>query len=541
MVQRRGPFARESTGLVRELSAGAVFSMNFAYLGPAAGITYPLIFAPYLLGSDWTTAALLGGVLMLPVVLMYFYLSRLVPRSAGDYVYISRSLGGTWGMIQVVTNVFVFASGTAILAQSELPLVVSPALQALGASFGDPSLISVGNALTYSNIASPLFFGSTLFIIGLATFVTLVRTRWFSRILFGLALLQIVSTLIMVAALLAVGSEAAYSSKFDAVSSFYGGPSYASLASQLSSRGFSVVATLALMATIMGFFYLYNNAPTYFAGEVKRAEKNLVAGLIYSYVAATILGVVLAFELQHIVGESFYDYTSINGWDTSSGAGIPITPTSLLSYVAILLLQNKPLLLLAVGGALTWYFLYCIIDIAIPTRVVFALSFDRLMPKAFSRVSDTLHSPYVAGLFVFGLTVLFDYLETFAGFSTNGIVQYGINFMLWEYLLAAVAAIYIARKGLGGLVGSQRSGLTALGAVSAVVLVAASGILIVYGVLTYSSTGFGGALFAGNLPLNLATIVGLPVAGTLLYRAVKTIRSREGLDVSTVFKEIPPE
>jgi amino acid transporter len=534
------PFVRESTGLVKEIGALDAFSMNFSYLGPAAGITYPLIFAPYLAGADWTLATALGALVMAPVVLMYFYLSRLIPRSAGDYIYVSRILGARWGMIQAIATIFVFTTGTAVLAQSELPLVVSPALQALGVSLHDPSLISLGNAFGYQNFTSPLFFVVTLAIIALSTLVVVSRTSWFARIISGMTILQLVSTLVMLIAVFSIGGQAGYERLFNSLSSEFGGPSYSSLSGTTAQTHFDLTSTLVLMATIMGFFYLYNNAPIYFAGEVKRPERGLKAGLLYSYLVASALGTLLAFQLQHYIGEAFYDYTSVNGWSSSSG-GIPIAPTSLLSYVSLIFLNSPALLFIVVLGSLTWYVLYCIIDIAIPSRILFAMAFDGLAPRSFARVSPKLHSPYVSALVIAAITAFFDYAEIYLGFSTNGIVQYGINFMLWAYLLAAISAIVIAKREIISLSSGSKKLFATLGAISCVVLLSASGLLITYGIATYSSQGFGSALFSGNLVVNLSTIAAIPIVALALYEVIRRVRAAQGIRVELAFREIPPE
>jgi len=101
-------FVRESSGLIRDIGALDAFSMNFAYLGPAAGVAYPLTFAIALLGSNWLLATVLGAVLMFPVALLYYKLAGLIPRSAGDYIYISRIIGPRVGYIQAISLTFLY-------------------------------------------------------------------------------------------------------------------------------------------------------------------------------------------------------------------------------------------------------------------------------------------------------------------------------------------------------------------------------------------------------------------------------------------------
>jgi amino acid transporter len=85
-MQGKRTFVRESSGLIREIDAKDAFSMNFSYLGPAAGVAYTLTFAVALVGASWIISGVIAALLMFPVAIMYYYLSRIIPRSAGDYI-----------------------------------------------------------------------------------------------------------------------------------------------------------------------------------------------------------------------------------------------------------------------------------------------------------------------------------------------------------------------------------------------------------------------------------------------------------------------
>ena len=521
-------FVRESSGLIREIDAKDAFSMNFSYLGPAAGVAYPLSFAAVLIGASWILSGILAALIMVPVAIMYYYLSRLIPRSAGDYIYISRTLGPRIGFIQAMANIFIFASGVPILAQLELPLVLEPSLQILGITFHDPSLISFANNFSFSSETSPVFFITTLVIIGLATLVTIVRTKIFARIITVLTAIQIIGTVAMIIGLAVVGSS--YPTIFTKVSESFGGPSYSSLSSSISTS-ISPLQTLVLMSTIAAFLFLYNNAPTYFGGEIKKAEKSLFSGIIISYIVTAVLSLVLIAELQFFIGEGFYDYTSYYGW--SSSGGIPIAPNSLLSYVAIPFLNNAPLIMIIVAGAITWYLLYAIIDLAIPSRTLFAIAFDWLAPSFFTKVSEKFRTPIYSILFITALAVIFDVLEIYFGFSESAMTTI-IVFMLYQYFTAAISAIVISKKKLYGVSDNK---LAILGGISAFSVAFPAILMIVYAVI---NSEFGSTVFV-NLPLNIGIIVGVPLVSLLLYEIIRRIREKQGIDLSLTFKEIPPE
>lgn len=522
-------FVRESSGLIRDISAKDAFSMNFAYLGPAAGVAYPLGFAVALLGSNWVLAIVLGSILMFPVALLYYKLASIMPRSAGDYIYISRVLGPRMGFIQAISNIFVFGSGVPLLAQLELPLVLQPSLEALGVTFHDPSLISFANNFSFSNETSPIFFGFTLLIIGIAALVSALRTKYFALTITVLTFLQIIGTIVMIIGIFLVPN---YASAFNSVSLSYGGPTYSSLTQSLAP--FSILQTLVLMAAINSFLFLYNNAPTFFGGEVKRGRNTMFIGLVVSYIATAVMSILLVAGLQYKVGIGFYDYTTVNGWLSSNGNGIPIAPNSLIAYLVIPFLNNPAIVLIMVLSAITWYLLYAILNVAIPSRTLFALSFDWMAPTFLSKINDKLKSPVYAVLLIFGINVVFDVLEIYLGF-TEGVLVDIVIFMIYQYVPAAIAAIVMAIKKMYGV---NDNSLIIIGGISIFSLLLSASLLIAYGLINSS---FGSMIFSGNTILNLGLIVGVPLVALGLFEGIKYYRLKQGIDITMTFKEIPPE
>ncbi|WP_232516002.1 APC family permease [Sulfuracidifex tepidarius] len=507
--------------------------MNFSYLGPAGGVAYPLTFAPLLIGASWLIAGVVGALMMFPVLLMYYFLSKLIPRSAGDYIYISRALGPRWGFLQALSNIFAFATGNPIVAQLELPIAVQPSLEILGIYFHDPSLISIANDFSYSNETGLPFVAGTIVILTISFLVSIARTKYFAKIITALTLIQMLGTAAMIGGLILVAGR--YSQVFNSVSSHFGGPSYQSLSSLAPvSPHINLVTTMVLASVLVAFLYAYNNAPTYFGGEVKGAKKSMFSGLVLSYVIIAVVSVILIALLQFVVGEGFYNYTSVNGWDTSSGAGIPIATTSLLSYVVIPFLNNLPILLLMIASAFTWYVLYSIIQTSIPSRTLFAISFDWLAPTFFSKVSERLRTPIVAVATIYVLAVFFDILEIYLGLTISAITS-TIIYLMYQYFTASLASVKMGRSSQYGA-GKE---LVKYGVLSAAMIAISVGFLIGYGVVAYST--FGSAVFPTNLALNIGIIVGMPIVSIIAYEVIKRIRLKQGIDLEMTFKEVPPE
>ena len=94
----RNLFVRNATGLVRELSAFDAFNLVFSAVLIPVGITEVMAFTP----TFWPHAnMLLAFLLATPLVattgLVYLYYTVIMPRSGGDYVWVSRTLSPFFG------------------------------------------------------------------------------------------------------------------------------------------------------------------------------------------------------------------------------------------------------------------------------------------------------------------------------------------------------------------------------------------------------------------------------------------------------------
>src|SRR3979411_378669 len=107
-------FTRNATGLVRELSAFDAFNLVFSAVLIPVGITQVMGFAP----QFWPHANMFVSFLIAtPLVacfgLVYLYFTVLMPRSGGDYVWVSRTLHPLLGFVVNVGFTYVFLTWVA--------------------------------------------------------------------------------------------------------------------------------------------------------------------------------------------------------------------------------------------------------------------------------------------------------------------------------------------------------------------------------------------------------------------------------------------
>ncbi len=523
-------FARQSSGLVRTLSTRDTFLLNFMYLSPAASIAYPLTFAIFFPGSNWMLATVIGALLAFPTALMYYYIGMLTPRSAGDYVYVSRYLGPRLGMIQAMVNLFGYGIGLDV--QTESSLVIEPFFQTLGMALHDPGLITLGEQLVSNQL---YYFLSTTVMILIIGAVILLSMKWVARVISSLTILQIIGTIVIIGLLFYVG-RTGFESDFTSISTSLGGPSYSAITSSYKlPTAFNGIGTLLLGIMIMGNLFIYNNAPIWVAGEVKKGSKTIKGGILYSYIFAAVISLILVYSILDVIGERFFIQASDVGWTSSSGAGIPVAPYSLLAFVVLPTISNLPLLLIILVSSLTWFVSYAFIGAINGSRAMFAVAMDRLLPEKFADVSARLKSPYVSVLVFFAIALIFNYLEIYQGFSLT--LMFGvISYMLFQYFIASLAA-YRASKSAGKF----STKLLASSVISTISVGGAIAIMLAYGGLTYYHSGFGYSLFSGNVVPSILLLVGIVAVSFIWYEVAKYYRSKRGVNVDLVFREIPPE
>src|SRR5439155_20348328 len=100
-------FTRKATGLVRQ--AGTfdvlVYNVNFISIGLMALFLFLLVPAFYP-GANLALTTVAAFLVVLPTSLVFAMLAAAMPRSGGDYVYVSRILGPAWGMMSSWNNTF---------------------------------------------------------------------------------------------------------------------------------------------------------------------------------------------------------------------------------------------------------------------------------------------------------------------------------------------------------------------------------------------------------------------------------------------------
>jgi amino acid transporter len=528
-----GVFARRATGLVRQAGAVDVFIYNTNFINIAIGIAFIFLFLPAgaYPGTNVYVSILFTVAAVLPTTLVYGMLSSAMPRSGGEYVYVSRTLGPLWGLVAnwnyTVWSFFYIGVPAAFLGKYG----ISSLMRTIGVYSGNTGLVNVG-----SFFASPIgtfLAGLVLIVVFTAIFITGLNTYMrVQNVLFVIAMLALVA--IVVVALTADPGQ--YLARFNAYFAPVTGHRDTAKAildslgkNAPAASGFDLHDTVASMTwafSVLGF----GLASAYIGGEVKGANRAQIRGMAGSVLFSAACMLVLAAVVLRVIP---YDFIGAVGAADPGKTGLGFTPvfTELISVLT----GNWPLLLLIGVGFCLWTYTWLPIYIITTTRNMLAWAFDGLLPVRVSTVDERFHSPVVAILLSGGLGIVF--LAIYA-FDTSFATISGFFGQVWTYMLAGLAAIVLPYR-LRDLFESSpirwRVGgvpvLSIMGALS----------LLGMGVIEYAYLNDPNSGISLKAPTMILINVAVLLSGFVFYAATRFVRARQGVDLGLVFAEIPPE
>lgn len=511
-------FTREATGLVKNVSLLDAIALNVSYMSTGAALSligFTVILLPTVSGVNLVYASLIGFLLSIPQVVVYSMMSRRTSRTGGDYVWMSRSLGGLTG------SAFTFAGMTmetmpylALIALSVVFAIGSVGLTMGGSGFLG---LAVSGNVAGSDPLSQFVLGSAIFaaLIGL----NILRPRLGFKLITALMVVGLVSLVVAVGTLLSAGQAgvSAYINGLGLTDSNNNPVTYASLAASYSGSTFDLGATLSVLPFFAIFVYPWFNASASVGSELKTKNAVRWNAPISAVLAFIVVTIPLA-AMYYVGGLPFtnealsnaslvYDY-SFNFWTLAMGVS-----------------QFEALKLLIGAGWILWEVAILAFGIITISRYLLAQSFDRFLPSGFAYVSKRWGSPVYAHLFDLVVTVALIGLAAFVYGTISSLYGAVLAAMVYFLLVGAGAAVYGLRREKG----SARAVLSVAGT-----LMAAAFLYISYEFLAAPSIWGGNELAYGYILVTLA-------AGLAIYAASASYHKKRGIDPSLLFREIPPE
>jgi len=522
----KGIFVRDATGLVRSISSVDAFLSCIGFLAVPLGL-FTYTSAIYLFpGSDPVLATIIATVFSLFVSLMYTLFAWAMPRAGGDYVFMSRSLHPGIGFVFNGHLMIWYLVSTVFYTMGITSFAIAPSLLIVGTVTGSQSLISLANSLS-----APLdvtIIGTVLIIA--MVLVLLTGSRHTFRLANVLVILSFIGYALMLW-LLASNSNADFVSAFSKLGSYQG------IIQAAHTAGFSPTSPNPFAQTlgITYFIFLttgFGIATSYYAGEVKSVKKTL----LYSQILPTlIVGILLAVLGGLAVRDFGYDFLGSAWYLSSNGSSqYPFSVPPFWGLFVSMLTDNPTVLWLL---AITWT---AAVISAIPpiftavSRSIFAWSFDGITPAKFAAVSEKYGAPTYSILLIGVIAEVALILSNYTSFLTFT-AGVGIAFMI-AFIFVALAAIVFpfTRKDI-------YSSSVAKLSIGPLPLITITGLvsLIWYLIILYFLLS--NPLYGANVPPTWIAIAATILVPLLVYVGAHYYRKKQGINLASALKEIPPE
>jgi amino acid transporter len=479
-------------------------------------------------------SVLLGMVLCLFNGLTYGLMAAAMPRSGGEFVWLSYTIhplvgfATNWGLVIV----FCFAYG--MYAGMTANFGFAATFASLGTVMNLPWLVGWSTTIATPNWVFAV--GTVCILISIVIFVVGPKAvRTFLWVTFVLAMLGTIASLIVFLAT----SHDAFVSTFNAAMQPYTNStdSYHFILNAAKGAG-ATFPTMALIPTLMGlplgywaFVGFANSA--YVGGEVKTPGRSQPLAIIGTLLMSGAVYAVMFWKFYDVVGWDFTNALAYLYYSAPSSYTLPSPPV--LNFFVGLVTSNPYVNILIGVSFILWIFMLVGLGPLIPSRCMFSWSFTRITPEALAKV-DKRGSPWVT-VFISGVIAeIFLYLYTYT--TMLNLVNYTI---IWAiiFFIGGISAILLpyTKKSLfdasPGIVKKKIAGIPLL-LIAGILNEALFGFTIIFSIINPAFSGPTGA----SAYEMIATIF---LSGVVVYVISHYVRKSQGIDLTLVWKEVPPE
>jgi amino acid transporter len=538
----RPVFTREATGLVRKLGMLDAFVISIAIIGPSGGVIGMLFMPFYFPGSNAIIVFALGAVPAFFFAITYSIFTGLMPRSGGDYVWTGRTLGPRVASIFAI--LFLFSQIVSFISFNGWTFVsafLSQFLFTLGLKTNSASLLAMSSTVTqplwgYGIASVMLIFIILIGILGMDAYKTFNRYAFY---FYAVAMLVFIGEVIAL-------SNQTFQTAFNSSLQSYN-LTYASVVSAATTN--PSLTTFSLSSTILAFpligFLTYSgfNFNTYVAGETRDVSRSLSRAMFLSVLVTLIYLTTFAWAAYSAFGSSFLSGISYL-YNTGALPTLPVEPTANFLLALALPAWLGAFVNISVGIV---FFLVPLQSLIMFSRIVFAMSFDRILPVKLANVNDRFGSPHYAVLLVGIVSLIFESLYWLAG---SGILSGFLNVSVAvnvAYIIPGFAALLFPflKKDMYKSLESHLSGWLGW-KIGGVPLLSIGGLAIIliwlFGIYTEFVPISAYTYLGSSIPYALVYTIVPAIAGLGIYETSKYYHmKKDGLDVSLAFTQVPPE
>jgi amino acid transporter len=528
MAKNQTPiFVRNATGLVREISALDAMMVNLVGIGVLFALVNNIFAAELYPGADLIYTALIALLFCLPYASLYILFSASMPRSGGDYVWVSRTLNPPLGFFANFYLTLIILSFSGITTGWGFQYALAPLFQGLYQMSGNPqysSLVAFFSNTTYDFLSSAIVsvISGILIILGTRKLITF---QWVA----GIA--SIIGAITFIVVLFSV-NPSTVTSNFNRYAPVTMNNVTSTAAANGISTGFTAGGTLfgSVFATLTLIAFMYS---AYFSGEVKGLMRSQVIAQYGSLIFAAILQILIVASLYHAFGSAFI--SALSQLALTSHYPLPLFPSSeyLFSFVTtnfvLIGIVNVAFMLMCWGACATYIFT--------SSRNIFSWSFDRVFPARMSNVSSRFGTPYIIVIFATIISVIYAVLNYYTTILST-VLSYSILGWWIGVIIVAIAGIVFPFRKRGVFESSPGAVKYKIGSIPLMtilgVMLAIIAAFIAYAVISPS--------YIGVLnPSYVFAVIALLILGVVIYYAAYVYHKRHGIPFEAAQREIPPE
>lgn len=531
-------FVRRASGLTRVVSPWS--ALVYAFVCPTMTFAFLYYYqeqTAYVGAHGWLTSFMV--IALFPIALIYVFMSLSMPRSGGEYIYVSRILNPLLGFIACWTLTIVGINWSGLLSQWAVNWGLGNLFLAEGLATGNKTLIHWG---TYLSVTTPdhrpVIWLIATAILASAFIVMALGTRAVMKAMWVVLVSQWVMLITFIIVALALGGQAHTIAGFEKVQGIKWTEVTKAVNSVSGGAGLPAFAVAATVWAGLVWVNLSTLGSTYAAnisGEIKKVNMAMPLSQIGSMALFLVYWLIFTLVANHGLGDN--TIRSLSYIDTQGEATTMLNTLPTISYMVVWMTQNW--LLVAIAGPLGFFIATWggILGLSFaPVRNLFAFSFDGLLPGFVNKVSHN-GSPNRAVLVAFLIAWL---IMTVSIFTTWwSFITYTVTIWMVGWVILGIAAMVFpyARKDIfeksPALVQSRVIGIpwiTILGLIGTIV--AAVSIYVTF--------------FVGTTPTfnekNLAyTSLIFILAPIVIYFIATFWQRRKGVRMDLRFKTVPPD
>jgi len=541
-------FLREATGLVREMKPRDALFLNFLNMSIGLGVAWVIFWGPGIYpGANVPLGLFISLIGCMFGMFCFATLTAAMPRSGGDYVFVSRALHPSLGFMANWTWVVWNVVWCAVLGTWVVTWGLRDLLGILAVVNNNPDLLTWASDL--SKPSHPITFAITSVVVVLSSVMLALGLRVYIKVQAICAIVGLIM-LIVAAALFASTSQADWANTWDKYAAEQGAADYATTVANASDDvpydklplgGGQWSLTLGVLP--VGFWVLaYPYFSAFMGGELKRARTTAFIGNMGGVLigGAFVIGMYLL--VQNALGEDFIIGTYAQFYEYSSTPyGMP---SQWFDFHAGLIGGSTAVAYIMGVGMIGWLLMYPALSYLGQTRAALAWSFDRLIPGWFGKVSERWHTPINAIIFFTIINWLYLIVYAFS-YKYQASFSAQVGQMLGTFLFVGLAAIVLPYRKRTKPIFEASGVAWKIGGLPIVVIAGVIWVVFDLFCLWYffvdpnlGANDYYSKIFRG---FSMYLTFGIMAAGFLYYWLVRWYRKKQGINIDLAFKELPPE